>query len=715
MISLVRTGSTSRLRAGAWPAVIAAAVLVTGALAPPSAPAHDDPATDGLIDGGGSSKTDCVAKFQTGIELNYPAAPKKSKELRCVDGDLACDTDGAVNGSCTLNVGICLADDEEVFQCLPAGVPPAGVAITNKPVGHKKHDAELQALQDEVDSMLGLTGIPCESPGAGGGNCLQCTNSQVAVSASMSVKKGKKKIKMKTVTEPTGVKSKPIKDVDKLSVRCVECESPSTFDHVSRVVFKTGCAASLSCHTGATPAGGLNLDVDDIGPAALYATLVSDAPTSPGAAALGMNRITPFDTALGTDSSTSLLYEKLARTNSELDALCTLGGQGAGCLGIAMPPGADLFSSGKLELLQAWIENGAPETGWVDGATCGEPEDLWEPATPPAPPAPGEGFQLHMPQPPGFFLEPGTEFEGCQWLEIPDTVTETWYIDRVELVANSGTHHLILVEDVPDAGPPATPLPFDPADVACTKSFGINAFRVVAQDPEFELELPENVAFTVEPGQVFGINPHYVNNNNVPIYPEVWFNFYGSTTPSPVVSVFNLPGPTNFVVPPGEVGRSVIAANNNFGAQGRCYFSLTTHQHRRGTGMKVWSSEPSSWDDSTDLLMYSTDWDHPGWLQPSPRLYIPPGASWYSQCEWDNGVLNDVNRRCQMPFEGTGPDQCNALNPYVCITDDDCPAGETTGLCRDCNLDFGLLSEDEMCYSLSYFYPSQPGPDPCPY
>ncbi len=105
----------------------------------PSAFAHDDSASDGLIDGGGRAKTDCICRFQTGLELNYPVSDplsghraRDARELSCADGDLACDGDREVDGSCTFHIGLCLADDGDLQDCTPAGVPPGGVAVKNK-------------------------------------------------------------------------------------------------------------------------------------------------------------------------------------------------------------------------------------------------------------------------------------------------------------------------------------------------------------------------------------------------------------------------------------------------------------------------------------------------------------------------------------------------------------------------------------------------------
>ena len=231
----------------------------------------------------------------------------------------------------------------------------------------------------------------------------------------------------------------------------------------------------------------------------LHAELIAESPSSWGAGTLGMNRISPGDPDLGTAASSSLLYEKLLHTNNELDALCAGAGLADGCLGQNMPPGSDVFSTGKLDLLRKWIEAGAPRHGFVDGATCGEPEDIWQPADALAPPAAEEGFQIHMEAPEDFIVEPGEEFQGCQWIAIPSSVTETWYINRVEIVANHGTHHVLLYEDIP-GGAPAVPTAFDPTDRGCGRRFGQKFFRMGTQDPEAILELPGRAITRYRPG-----------------------------------------------------------------------------------------------------------------------------------------------------------------------------------------------------------------------
>lgn len=670
--------------------------------------AHGDSATDGLIDGGGNPAKDCVAKFQTGLELNYPAAPKRPRELRCTDGDLACDTDGIVNGSCTIPVGLCFLDDADPL-CELAGLAPGSVEIKNKPLGHRRYDADAAALQVSVDALLGAAGLACDNPGAGGGNCLVCTETKVPVVVSLDVRRGKKKIKLKATTDALASTGRSVKDVDNLRIRCLACEN-ETFAHLSQILFKTNCASAGPCHGGGAPAAGLSLDPDVVGLDGLYAELVDESPSSWGAATLGMNRITPGDSALGTPASTSLLYEKLFHTNNELDALCAGTGLADGCLGLNMPPGSDVFSTGKMDLLRAWIEAGAPRNGFVDGATCGEPEDIWQPATALAPPAPGEGFQIHMEAPEGFWLAPGDEFQGCQWIEIPSSVTEDWYINRVEIVANHGTHHILLYEDILD-GAPAAPTAFDPTDSGCSRRFGQKFFRMGTQDPEAILGLPGDTYFIIPPGHVIGVNPHYVNNYNVPIQPEVWVNFYGSTTPGGAEARLTFVGDSDFSVAPGVTGVGNLKKYTNSTGGGQCYFALTSHQHRRGTGFKMWSSAPSGWNDTSDRIYYSRDWDHPDVLADDPPYRLQSGQSLWYQCEWDNGALADVTRRCQPKTEAN----CQRSNRDVCFSDADCDPATTSGHCGECALDFGPMSEDEMCFLTGFWYPEQPGPEPCPW
>jgi hypothetical protein len=289
-------------------------------------------------------------------------------------------------------------------------------------------------------------------------------------------------------------------------------------------------------------------------------------------------------------------------------------------------------------------------------------------------------------------------------------VTETTYVTSVDLRANSGTHHIILWEDQPDSGPAAEPTAFDADDSLCANDFGLKSFRIGAQDADFVQSLPDNVSFTIEPGKVFGFNVHYTNPFNVPIQPEVWVNFNGTATPTAREAADIFPGDLSFSVPPGTIGTGNLVSYEYPWSWPGCFFFLTSHMHRRGTEFKAWTSKPSSWSDTTDLIYDSTDWDHPVVLDPWPRLMLSQGDKLWFQCQFDNGVFADVTRRCR-PL---GASACGLFNDYVCVTDADCGAG-TTGVCEDCPLDFGFLSEDEMCFMPGLYYPATYGTPTCPW
>lgn len=116
----------------------------------------------------------------------------------------------------------------------------------------------------------------------------------------------------------------------------------STFDRIVQQVFLPSCAFT-ACHDDQTNAAGLNLLAD-----AAYAQLIDITPTTLTAAGDGQLRVTPGDPAL------SFLYRKIV---PDLEA----------GWGTAMPALGEPVSTDLLEIIELWILDGAPETGWVAG------------------------------------------------------------------------------------------------------------------------------------------------------------------------------------------------------------------------------------------------------------------------------------------------------------------------------------------------------------
>src|SRR5262245_30602257 len=66
--------------------------------------------------GGGKKKTDCYLEFN----IEGDSAVKKGT-LKCIDGDPACDTDGACDKKCTFKLGLC-ANQTDVAGCTSPGL-----------------------------------------------------------------------------------------------------------------------------------------------------------------------------------------------------------------------------------------------------------------------------------------------------------------------------------------------------------------------------------------------------------------------------------------------------------------------------------------------------------------------------------------------------------------------------------------------------------------
>lgn len=111
----------------------------------------------------------------------------------------------------------------------------------------------------------------------------------------------------------------------------------SAFDTLQQEIFNQRCL-SAGCHNASAQAGGLNLTAG-----ASYNDLVGVAPTNPVALADGLLRVVPFD------PESSFLLIKLTGPAA---------GQGA-----RMPQGSSPLSPQQIDMVRAWIADGAPPPG----------------------------------------------------------------------------------------------------------------------------------------------------------------------------------------------------------------------------------------------------------------------------------------------------------------------------------------------------------------
>src|SRR5207302_1755163 len=111
-----------------------------------------------------------------------------------------------------------------------------------------------------------------------------------------------------------------------------------------------------------------------------------------------------------------------------------------GRMRLAGPP----LPQAEIDLVDAWIDAGAPRTGLVAAAPC-LPEPEYVPTTP-TPPPPG-GYQLVLDGP---TLAPGEELEGCLWMPVPNPTDLA--VGKWEFFLNPGTpeHIALTITDFND-------------------------------------------------------------------------------------------------------------------------------------------------------------------------------------------------------------------------------------------------------------------------
>ena len=310
-----------------------ATLIVLSALAAPAAAQ--------TVRGGGSKKTDCMVVFEA-AGANHPAPPKAPKNIDCVDGDASCDADGLRNARCVFDLQLCVnSTTPELPDCTPDTTDSIVIshAVDN---GDRKFDPDWQLLQLRADA-LGL-------PGSVPDTCAQAGTVEVVLKPKKKNKfaKGRKKLKLEASGMVTG---KQTRDKDKMKFSCrPEGDAiytamdlyDSTFDRIAQQVFLPSCAFT-ACHDDQTNAAGLNLLPD-----AAYAQLINIVPTTMIAANAGQLRVAPGDADL------SFLYRKIL---PDLEA----------GWGTAMPASGEPVSIELLDIIELWILEGAPETGWVLG------------------------------------------------------------------------------------------------------------------------------------------------------------------------------------------------------------------------------------------------------------------------------------------------------------------------------------------------------------
>ena len=305
------------------------------------------------VGGGGSPTTDCLAVYEA--PFNSPPKPN----VVCVDGD-PCDADGIVNGVCEIPITVC-ANSTSIAGCNLDGVDSITVEHA-KDNGDPKFDPDFQALQTKIDNDI-------KPPTAMADHCTAApSNIHIFIKGPVGKNKCQHNTKKLQVTTVSSVISgKVYTDKDKLTMTCEPSPNngcnpqtlfSGTFDRIQKQIFNESCAVS-GCHDSQSHQNNLILEVG-----ASYTNLVNVGPFNGSAFAAGWQRVTQTSPTMG-DSSTSYLYHKITGDLPDISYGVRMPHKQPAN---AIPPRAGRkLNSTLIDIIQLWIDAGAPQTGWVPG------------------------------------------------------------------------------------------------------------------------------------------------------------------------------------------------------------------------------------------------------------------------------------------------------------------------------------------------------------
>lgn len=99
--------------------------------------------------GGGPRSGDCLSVFLAPV--THPA--RRSRLVRCTDGDPACDADGRTDGQCSVPVAVCVNSTAFTGECISPGVE--AVDVRGADPTRRGFAPEYLELQTRIDDEIG--------------------------------------------------------------------------------------------------------------------------------------------------------------------------------------------------------------------------------------------------------------------------------------------------------------------------------------------------------------------------------------------------------------------------------------------------------------------------------------------------------------------------------------------------------------------------------
>lgn len=392
------------------------------------------------------------------------------------------------------------------------------------------------------------------------------------------------------------------------SLPTIAFSQSTTLQQVS-AIFQGNC--TTGCHSGGSPSAGLDLSGSGT---ALIDALVGVTPVNPAAAAKGYKLVDA-----GYPHNSFLLYKCAYAAWDDQFGMDVAEGN-------VMPQGGNPLEKEEVELIRQWILHGSPETGQVVS-----PATLYNyyhghgmaRVPKPEPPAPGEGFQLHMGP---FFLEPGEETEFYKKEKLFNEDVEN--VVRYDVMFNDESHHFLLFQY--DPGTDAS-IEEGLRPVTIQNAFQDAKYMVGWVDPDSTI-LPPGTAYPIHENSVLDLNLHLINyayNGDSVLAAEAYVNFITDNNSTDLIEMHSeLLIDLNILIWNNDQEVTFTDAQT-FGSSSTdsiYIWFLSSHTHKYGTDYDIFKRNPDGsmgeqlyegfYNTTYDFNQGYYEWEHP------PNLYL---------------------------------------------------------------------------------------------
>jgi copper type II ascorbate-dependent monooxygenase-like protein len=268
---------------------------------------------------------------------------------------------------------------------------------------------------------------------------------------------------------------------------------------------------------------------------------------------------------------------------------------------------------------------------------------------------PAHGVQLRLSPVP---VAPASEREVCQQVTVPGRRAFDVREVRVKVAAGRtfGSHHFAIFVPPGTAGGPADPID----SVGCVGLGGAFVSPILAfvQRVDQRIRFPRGVGLRVAPGQRLLLNAHWLNGGTAPVALDAAANLRAARpgTIEHHARSFQL-GALRIDVPAGGTGETTATWTAPFPMN---LVWLSTHSHEHTTSVSV---EVLRGGVSDGEALRTTSYAEPAVRRYDTALRLEPGDA----LRWTCRYANRTERR----------------------------------------LHFGVTSEDEMCFTVGFFYPDE--------